>query len=226
MADIELLYIRKLRHSRGVFIIQAVAGIHLQSKTVSFQGGPSKPCQFGAFLSEPGVGVSARVKLHRVGPQFFGRFDLSKPGVDKKADLNPLPPETRNDPLKDLSFSDDIESALGRNFTPPLGDHTNFFGLEAERNFHNFRVKGHLQIKRPADRLLQAPQIRILNVPAVFPQVDCNSIRSAPHRLPGRFKRVGPFAPPGLAKRRHVIDIHTQFDHPIRSRTGRFYAGP
>lgn len=79
-------------------------------------------------------------------------------------------------------------------------------------------MKRHLEIDRQTKGPFQTPKVVVLNVAAVLPKVDRNSIRTSPLRFKGRRCGTGKLSAPGFPKRRHMVDIDSEFWHtePIR----------
>jgi hypothetical protein len=68
----------------------------------------------------------------------------------------------------------------------------------------------HLQIHRDAGAGAQPPDVLLLNMPPVFPQMNGDAFRAASHAEFRRFCRVRVRRSPGLPQGGDVIDIHTE----------------
>jgi len=141
------------------------------------------------------------------------RLDLSQVWVDEQADLQARGAAADDCLAHPCKLAGNVESALGRQLGPPLGDERHLVGPHRERNGHDLRRDGRLEVEPNANRFAQQAQVAVLNVAAIFAQMNRDSIGPAQlgqRRGPNRV-RLAPTA--RLAQRGDVIDIHTETRH-------------
>ena len=86
-------------------------------------------------------------------------------------------------------------------------------GLTSQAMARTCRVAGHFQVELHGDRFAEDPQVAVLDVAAVFAEVQGDAVGPAQLRQGGRPDGVGLVGPPRLPHGGHVIDVDAQFRH-------------
>ncbi|HAC09104.1 MAG TPA: phosphate transport system regulatory protein PhoU [Phycisphaerales bacterium] len=73
--------------------------------------------------------------------------------------------------------------------------------------------RGHLEIELDLHEFVQSPDVVVLNVASILPEVDRDSRGTTQMRLDRGPGRVGLPGPSGLTDGRDMVDVHAEFDH-------------
>ena len=103
-----------------------------------------------------------------------------------------------------------VEAPFGGHFLAPLGDERRLIGPHPAGDLDDLRVGGQLEIQLHRDRLAEHFEIAVLNVAAVFAEMDRDAVGPAQFGQHGGPDRVGLVGPPRLPQRRDMIDIHAK----------------
>jgi len=148
------------------------------------------------------------MNFDRVSPGPFCAFDLCLDGIDKQAHMSAAGSQASHRFCHFGLMRDDIQASLGGQFFALLRDEAGIGRPQAlGKRDHRWR-DGHLQIYFGLDFVPQAFDIVLLNVPPILAQMYGNSIGAGFLGKQRRFHRIRIFSEPGLAHRRHVIDIN------------------
>ena len=148
-------------------------------------------------------------------------LDLVGLGVDKRADDDSGVLKSFNYGAEPILLTGDIEPALGGDFLTTLGNKHGKLGLGFAGDGDHLLSRGHFEVQLDLDKFRKASEIIILNVAAIFPEMQGDSIRSAELSLSGRPDRIRFVGPSRLSDRCDMVDVHAQFDHGTkRTRTG------
>ena len=140
-------------------------------------------------------------------------LDLSEIGFDKEADRNSAVVQQCDDTLDAIALAGNVQPALGGELLPFLRDQRDEIWFHRERDLRHGIVRSHFQIEFGADDFAQEPEIPVLDVPAVFAQMDNQSICPGQFDEDGRSKRVWVIPSPCLPQRRDMIDIDAKPGH-------------
>ena len=105
------------------------------------------------------------------------------------------------------------EPAFGGELGALFGHQADEIGPDAQGQALHFGGGGHFKMKLGFDQLAQEGHVTVLNVSAVFPEVD--DYGHGPGKLGqmGRRDRVGLLGEAGLAKRGHVVHVDGKNRH-------------
>ena len=110
-------------------------------------------------------------------------------------------------------MADDIKPAFGRDFRPFLWDERDLRRSNPQCDLHDLVRDRHLQIELHLDGVFEDSDIAILNVSAVFAQVNRNDVRPGQFGKCRRPNRVRFDRPACLPNGGNVIDVDAEFGH-------------
>tara|TARA_R110000782_G_scaffold38716_2_gene90535 strand:- start:214 stop:564 length:351 start_codon:yes stop_codon:yes gene_type:complete len=111
--------------------------------------------------------------------------------------------------LNSGAISSDIKSALSRQLFAPLGNQANISWTDLLSETQHLIGHSHFQIHAGLEYICQHANVTLLNVPAILPQMQRNTIGASLLSLDSSLYRVGITSPARLTQRGHVIDIDT-----------------
>src|ERR1700730_12428996 len=120
----------------------------------------------------------AGVQLDVFRPNAPGGLDLFQLGRDEQADGYAGTRHLFAHFCETAPLTRRIRSAFRRYLLSPFGNDADDARPDFESDGDNCRRIGHFQIQPRPDGLAQAPDIAILDVPAVFPQMSRYPVRS------------------------------------------------
>ena len=205
----------------NIEIIESVAGIKPHPRLADESARVSNLfnlCDYFGAVCIPteipeGMGVGAGVDLADLETAVLGRLDLVGFSVDKRTDDDSSVPKPSDDTAEPILLSGDIKSALGGDFLTALGNEHGKLGLGFAGDGDHLLGRGHFEVELDLDQLRKATEIVILDVAAIFPEMQGDTIRAAELGLgccPDRVRFVGPSC---LSDRCDMVDVHAQFDH-------------
>ena len=166
-------------------------------------------------------GERAGVQFDELAAGARGGFDLRRVGRGEQADGDPGAVQFFARLRERAQLANDVQSAFGGYFLSSLRDKANDVRLELQGDAKDFRRVGHFEVEPGFDGLAQFPNIAVLDVPAVFPQMGGDAVRAGRFANQRGFDRVR-FAvdAPAItrfAERGDMVDVDTQFEHSARS---------
>jgi len=176
VADIELLDIRKAGHRPGIFVIQAVARIHLKPQPMGQSGSAPEPCQFSFLSTAFGMGISPGMKLDHGRPRFLRSLDLAGVGTDEKTHLNPFYGKFRDGTPHGLLPSRRIQPSFRSQLTPPFRNQTGLGGPEAAGDAYNLGHNRHLKVEGNPEHPFEPREIPVLNVAPVLAKMGRDAV--------------------------------------------------
>ena len=221
MADVELFHFRKARHRRNVLIIQSVAGVQFDSGARGCGGGGLEQIELAvALTARRGQRVTTGVKLDRRRAQFCGGFDLLEIGIDEQRDMDArVATASPGRPSPTSRFlAGDVQAPFGCQFKAEvLGDKRGLMGFQVESQRNDRRLEGQLEIQAHLYGLFEQSDVAVLDVAAVFAEMDGDDVGASELGKYGSPDGVG-FTPSSrLAKRGDMIDVDAEAWHPVIS---------
>lgn len=202
-----------------VEVIQSVSGIHTQARRVGLLCTVNQPLEFSfpfGFFGKV-FGKLARVQLNKLTPRPRRRFDLLRVRGNKQADINARIVEFFARLGQRVFVGNNIEPALGGHLKAALGHQADNVWLEFQGDADDFRGVRHFEVEARLDRLPQAPDIAVLDVPAIFAQVRRDAMRAGgftdERGRDGAGFSLLAAAIPRFAQRRDVVNVYTEFQH-------------
>ena len=111
--------------------------------------------------------------------------------------------------------TNDIEAALGRHFFAAFGNERRLVRRRFARDGEHFVGTGQFQVDWNGDRLLQNAKVALLNMPAIFAEMDRDRIGAAQLGQRRRPDGIGLVCFAGLADGGHVIDVYAEDCHSL-----------
>ncbi len=174
----------------------------------------SKGIELAAAIgSLGGVGVSAGVQLDAGGAQLDGGLDLSGVGVDEKSNVDARVAAAGQRVRDAVALTDDVKTSLGRQFLTAFGHERCLVGLDLKCQGDDAGLDSELHVESDLHGLPQQSQVALLDVAAIFAEMDRDHVAPAQFGQHGRPDRVGLAPTANLTKRGHMIDIDTQARH-------------
>src|SRR5208337_4480002 len=112
-----------------------------------------------------------------------------------------------------LALAHNVESSLGGQLLAPLGNQGDLLGPELHGQIDDCRIGRQLEVEPDLHRLPKQSQVTVLDMPAVFPEMDGDAVGATKLGQCGRPDRVWLLAASRLAESRDMIDIDTQASH-------------
>ncbi len=216
MADIQFVDILNFCDSPHVTIRQTVAEVQLQSLSGREQSGFAEPVELNfRFLGSSRVRIRAGVNFDGRNSQFFGFFNLRQIRIDEQADQNTGSVELVDALSDSQKMSLHVQPALGCDFLAPFGHQRGLIGKSAQSDAHDLITNGHFQIQANADNLTEQPDVAVLNMSAVFSQMDGNRVGSAHLGQHRGMNRIGLRRTSRLTNGRDMVYIDSQQWHGV-----------
>ncbi len=133
--------------------------------------------------------------------------DRALVGIDEEADPDAGVLEPADGLGEAGAGAGEVEPALGGHLLAALGDDGGLEGLEVARKGHDVGAGGQLQVEHGRDRRGQLPDIVVLDVAAILPEVRGDSVGATPLGRERGHDRIGLVGAPRLPYRGHVIDV-------------------
>jgi len=153
------------------------------------------------------------MNFNEVGAKHYRRFDLSRLWVNKQANADSCQAQPLQYRQEAVFQAGRIESAFGSQLLAAFRDQANLVRPQFHRDFQHFRNRRHFLVQMNLNRLMNTEEIGILDMLAIFAQMDRHCIGSGPLSRQGSFYRVGVSRKARLSEGCDMIDINPKFDH-------------
>jgi hypothetical protein len=216
MANIEFMDAVESGDRAHVVVGQSVAHVEDQSLGDGVESGFAEAVQFGeACLRRAGFCVGAGVQFNGRDIEFAGFADLFDVGVDKEADEDPGACELIGALFDSLGVSDDVESAFGGDFFATFGNEGSLFWKCLQGDAGDFVGNGHFEVQSEPDCFAKDANVTILDVSAIFAEMDGDGIGTAKFGQHGSLNRVWFGSTASLANGGNVIDVNSKQGHDL-----------
>ena len=153
--------------------MQAVTGVDLEALAMGIHGRLADAGQLGGLLSLGGrIGIAAGVQLDVGSTTGHRRVDLGMVGIDKQGDLGTDRRQAGHGSLHDGQLTGHVQATLGGDLLTLLRHQADEVRLDLTGDVQHLRGHRHLQVHAGLQGFFQHPHISVLDVPAVFTQVD------------------------------------------------------
>lgn len=206
MPDIELLDLWNRRDWTQVRGGQPMSSVDSKTELGGESGGLTQRLRWRRIVRM--IRVLARVKLDRTGADSARHRHRGRIGPDEQARPDSSLAQFGHRALHALSVGDHIEATFGCYLLATLGNERHLIRMDGDCDGDHLVGAGKFQIEVAANRGAQTSDVRILDVPAILPQVRSDPIgadRLADH---GGLDRIRLIAAPRLSKCRDVVNIH------------------
>jgi hypothetical protein len=119
------------------------------------------------------------VEFNKLGGGLGRGFNLAVVSVYEQTDRNAIKLKGLDDLGDRIKLPHYIQSTFGGNFFPAFGDEGDVVGSDVEGDRDHFFGGGHFEVEVGANGLAEQADIAILNMAAVFPQVDGDAISAS-----------------------------------------------
>src|SRR5690606_34718451 len=153
MTDIELFKVRDCGDRPDIEVCQTVPGMHRETERSAECRGPPEPIQLLALLVTFGVRVLAGVQLDRFNAQLRGSADGLRIGVDEERGSDPGAGESAKCCFQSrlTCWREHSEPSFSSYLLPLLRYERNLIRLPTDREIHDFRGRGDLEVDRASD---------------------------------------------------------------------------
>jgi hypothetical protein len=214
VANVEFGYPRYGSDRLDVPVMQPMSGIDFQSHGET--PGHREPDTLELFLLLTGsrrVGIMSGVYLDGGSARLHRCVDLIRIRVDEKRYLYAFRPHEAAGSPHRLQVPHHVQATLRGQFFPALRDEAYFLGLDAQREFNHFVRYRAFKVHAGFQYFPQDFHIALLDVAAVFPQMQRNRVGACCFRGYGSFHGIGINGAARLAQRGYVINIDAKFGH-------------
>jgi len=210
MADIELDDLGNFCDWENILVIEAMAGVDLDTQALR-----QSRCRGNRFPlpltgTAANIAISSGVDFNRVCAGFARSLDLGSIGIDEQAHMNTAVLQAGNGVHDLYPVRDHVETALGGELLSLFRHKARVVRTQLFGKSHHRRRNGHFQIELGCDSLAQPFDVVILNMPAIFAQMNGNAVRAGLFGERRGFKRIGSYGTARLAHGCHMIDIDAE----------------
>ena len=224
VADVQFGQARHFMDASDVLIVEAVAGVDFDIELISLRGGGAEPANFsfsGRWIGFEGFGKGAGVEFNGAGFGFGGGGHLGGMGIDEEADLDAEGLQAADGLSKGGKSAGNVKAAFSGQFFAFFGDDADGGGAKLGGDFDHFRRVGHFEVQGDLERLLEPPDVAVLNVPSIFAQMNGDAVATGGFAcesgLDGIWLAIDfGAAITGLTNGGDVIDVNAQFEHRQR----------
>ncbi len=163
----------------------------------------------GVALKRP-LAIGAGVQLDDIGADALGRLDCGGIGLDEQRDAHAGVLEVADDTLQSGAAAGNVEAAFGRALLAPLGDEAAGVRKVPQRDGEHLLGRCHLQIERARQLALEARDVVVGDVAAVFAQVRGDAVGAGLDGQVRGAQRIGMPAAARVADGGDVVDVHAQ----------------
>jgi hypothetical protein len=158
------------------------------------------------------IGIATGMDFHNRRASGFGSIELMRVSVDEQRNTNAGLPQGEAGCLHTGKLAGHIQTAFGGQFLSPLRNQTDILRQHLERNGEHFVGDGHFQIHLGLQQGAQDMHIGILDVAAVFAQMQGDRIRASRFRQQSGLHRARITGAARLTQRGDVVDVDAQFE--------------
>ena len=145
-----------------------------------------------------------------VGAYARGRFNRAHIGLDEKRHPHAGVLQRIDNTGEPGATAEDIETALGRALLAALRDDAAGIRQMAQGDGEHLVGRGHFEVKRPRQLVLEAGNIVIRDMPAILAQVRRDAVGAGFDGDIGGAQRIGMASAAGVADGGHVVDVDAE----------------
>jgi hypothetical protein len=166
------------------------------------------------------AGVLAGVELDGFDAEFFCEVDLLWVGVEEQAYSDAGGFQFVDRAGDGFAVADDVETALGGDFFAAFGDERCLIGANVASDRDDIFRGGEFQVQLDGHRLAEDAEVAVLNVAAVFAEVEGDAVGPAEFRERGRPDGVRLVGAASLPDSGDVVDIYAEKGHESNDTRG------
>lgn len=215
MTYVQFVKIRHTTDQPDVCVINAMPCIYLHTPLICILGSLANPGQLTGLRRARDIGECTGVEFDCFHLKVSGRVDLFEVRFNEKTYPDSGAVEALDSGLQDFDLCGGIQAPLGGDFATVLGHHANVFRKDTERDFQNLASITHLQVQLGVDAFAEPENVPILHVPAIRPQMHCDSMSPRPltrrggrHQIRLAVRRIDRPCITRLPQRGDVIDVY------------------
>ena len=156
------------------------------------------------------MGIGAGVKFDHGRAKLDRGLDLGGVGLDEQADADAGIGEGADDRAQHRDLAGGVQAALGRALLALFRHDAGGMRLVLEGDAQHFLRRRHFQVQRHVERRHQHRDILVADMAAILAQMRGDAVGAGLHRQQRGLDRIGMFAAPRVADRRHMVDIDPQ----------------
>jgi hypothetical protein len=213
MTDIQFHDFGNRGDGLNVVIVQAMTGMHGQTEARCMTSRCFDALQLASAMLADGFSISTGVQLDDRRSSANCCFQLRRLRIDEQRNANARLRELAANFLQRLLLADDIEATLGRHFGAFFRHQAAIRGPHFQRDADHLVGRGHFQVQPRLQGVLTHPDIAVLNVPTVLPQMNGDAVGA---RLLGNQRskqRIWIGRASRLPERGDVVNVYTEVKH-------------
>ena len=156
------------------------------------------------------MGIFAGVEFDHRRLEPHCRVELALLGRDEQADADAGVAQPLDEWIEPVVLPGGVKSALGGAFFAPFGDDAGGVRFVAERDLQHLLGRRHFEVERQAGGSLDAGEIVIADMAAVFAQVRRHPVAAGACDHFGGAHRIGMIAAARVADGGDVIDVDAE----------------
>jgi len=211
--DVEFAHAFDLCDRLYVLIVEAMSGVERQSGRTRGRTGGGQFDEFVLLLIAGNFGVLSGVEFDGRGARLDRGIDLRLFRIDEQTDDDACLTQSMDHGGNIRQMATHVETAFGGDLLTFLRNERYLVRLDLAGKVDDLIDTGHFQIQLDVRRFTQQSHITILDVAAIFAEVDCDSVRPAQFCQRCRPDRIGFHGAACLAHGCHVIDVDSKFRH-------------
>ena len=214
MADIQLVCSGEGCYGLDISVIEPVPEIEDESKRSGQFCGILQSVQLVLALGSRGsIGIRSRVEFHCLYSELLTASDLSFVRINEQTHNDASVEQSGAAFGNTLVMRNDVESPFSSNLFPAFRYQSDLIGNHLQGEIADFRADRHFQIQSCGDHLAQDPDIPILNMSTILPQVNRDSVGPCTFCNYSSMHWIRFTAAPSLPQGGNVVDVYSKQRH-------------
>lgn len=205
MPDVQLLDLGNLGDRTKIQRGESVARVNSQLELRGQRCGAAQGRDGSGIAGT--VGKITSVEFDGVGVHLPRHSHRCLVGADEQAGANTRIAQHGNCPLDSLCVLNDVQPAFGRHFLSAFRDESDLVWSGGDGDRHHLIGAGELEIEVGPDGRSEDPNVGVLDVTTVFPEMGSDPIHADFLADQGGLHRVGLVTAPRLSQSRDVVDV-------------------
>jgi hypothetical protein len=221
VANIQFMHVGNLGDRPHIAIRESMPGVERHAEVGDLLAGFAERFEFGLLGGARGrAGVLACMKLDGFDAEFFCEVDLLGVGVEEQAYSDAGGFELVDGAGDGFAMANNVEAAFGRDLFAAFGHERRLIWPNVAGNRHDIFRGGEFEVQLDGYGLAEDAEVAVLDVAAVFAEVQRNSIRPAELGERGRPNRVRLVGAASLPDSGNVVDIYAEKGHESNDTRG------
>ena len=215
MADVQFRDAFQFGDGADVVVRQAVAGVERQAAFAHHARGPGerRPVRADRGLPSAARAYAPVCSSTASAPSSAASSTCFGSGSRNRLTMMPASRKRRTASATAVAVADRVEAPFGGHFLASLRHERGLIGPDAAGDRQHVFVAGQFEIQLDRHGLAENFQIAILDMAAIFAEVDRDAVGAAQLGQSGGPNRIGLVRPPGLPERGDVVDVDAEVRH-------------